>query len=172
MNDSADASAGSPPPPSPAATRPARPAARAIRQLYLRAWLLATLLLVMLGVMWSLNEAAKKPGGSPFGAFLVAPIVALLTLPALWLLRLFPERSPSSWLRFLRRLLLGVVCGSFPSSILAALTAASDEQNAVDSAGIVWVAGLLLGCVAGVADAMHLDAREAAARERDLLPGS
>lgn len=172
MNELADATARGTDPPSRAAPRPPRPGARAVRLLYLRAWLLATLLIVAFGVMWSLNEGAKQPDSSPFGAFVVAPIVALLTLPSLWLLRLFPERSPSTGLRFFRRLLLGAICGSFPCSVLAALTVASGESNAHESAGVVWVAGFLLGIVAGIADAMHLDAREATARERDDLPGS
>ncbi len=159
MNEPADTPAKDP-------ARPHRVAARrATWHLYLRAWLFATFCFVALGVMWALNEGAKRDGTTPGGAFLVAPLVALLTAPTLWLLRLFPERSPSTWLRFLRRLLIGAVCGSFPSSILAALTAASADPHAMESAGVVWISGFFVGVVAGITDAMHLDARAANVRD-------
>ncbi len=153
---------------------PPRPHGSRLRP-YFDAWLLGTFLFIALSVIWSVTQAAEGhlAPGKIGGTFLLAPIVALLSLPAMWLLRLFPERSPSTWLRCLRRLVVGVLCGTFPASVLAALVAIrGGDRPAFDSAGMIWMSGLLFGLVSGLVDAMHADAVQAGAMHADSRPAN
>jgi len=138
------------------ASAPARRRGRLRR--YVHAWLFATFLVASLGVISSLDAKQAEAGHAPLKALLVAPVVALLVLPSLWLTRLFPERSPSTWLRFLRRLLVGVVCGAFAASLLVALIAKRGDAKSAELAGLVWVAGAAFGAIAGLVDSLHVDA--------------
>ena len=128
---------------------------------YFETWLLSTFLFFSFAVVWHLGERAEGRGGmgSVGAVFLVAPLLSLLSLPSLWLLRIFRERSPSTWLRFLRRIVLGAVCGTFPAALLALLTARSDGTEA-QNAVTLWASGIFFGLVAGLIDAMHLDAEQ------------
>lgn len=139
--------------PAQAAAAPARRQRRL--RAYLQAWLLAAACFasfVVLAAMERPEEARDR-----LRALLFAPLFALLVAPSLWLVRLVPERSPSSWLRFVRRLLVGATCGSLPGTLLAALTLASREAGAAEGAGVVWTAGVVVGLLAGLVDSMHLD---------------
>jgi MFS family permease len=133
---------------------------------YVHAWLFATFLVAALGVIFSLDPKQAEAGNAPMKALLVAPVVALLVLPSLWLTRLFPERSPSTWLRFVRRLLVGVVCGAFTASLLVALIAKRGDAKSGELAGLFWVAGAVFGFIAGLVDSLHVDAERAG---RDAL---
>lgn len=139
----------------PAAGRRRRPRLRA----YFDTWLVATFVVFAFVILWRINDAAeqKHPVDGLGNAFVVAPLLALLTLPTLWLVRLFRERSPSTWLRFVRRLLLGTICGTFPAALLAALTA-HGNPNEPGNVSVIWVSGIVFGLIAGLIDAMHLDA--------------
>ena len=139
---------------------------RGVLRAYVETWLLSSFVGCAFTLMWHLGEVAegRKGADSILGAFLVAPIVALLGLPALWLLLIFRERSPSTWLRFLRRIVLGAICGAFPAALLAALTARKDGSEA-GNALVLWTFGVVFGVVAGFVDAMHLDV----AATRDAL---
>ena len=125
---------------------------------YFETWLLAFFVTFSLVVVWHIGQVAEaKPSDTGvFKALLVAPIVALTSLPALWLLRIFREASPSTWLRCLRRLLLGMVCGAFPAALLSGLVI-GDETAKAESASVIWMLGFVYGLIAGLIDAMHLD---------------
>lgn len=129
---------------------------------YVHAWLFATFLVAALGVIFSLDAKQAEAGNGPFKALLVAPVIALLVLPALWLVRLFPERSPSTWLRFVRRLLVGAVCGTFTASLLVAWIAKRGDAKSGELAGLFWVSGAMFGVIAGLIDSLHVDAERAA----------
>ncbi len=146
------------------AAAPARARRRRLRP-YVDAWLLAFFVSSALGVLWALSEEAARGGARPLSAFAVAPFLALLTAPALWLLRLFPDASESGWLRCCRRIALGIPCGLFPAALLAALIAKADDAGSYAGAGALWVSGLLHGILVGLVDAMHGDAERAAARD-------
>ena len=133
---------------------------------YVHAWLFAMFLVAALGVIFSLDPAQAEAGNAPFKALLVAPVIALLVLPALWLVRLFPERSPSTWLRCLRRLVVGAVCGAFTASLLVAWTAKRGDAKSAELAGLFWVAGAAFGVIAGLVYSLHVDAERS---ERDAL---
>jgi len=129
---------------------------------YVSAWLFATFLVASLGVIWSIDAKQAEAGEAPLKSLLFAPVVALLVLPSLWLTRLFPERSPSTWLRCVRRLLIGTVCGTFTASLLVALIAKRGDAKSGELAGLFWVAGALFGFIAGLIDSLHGDAERAA----------
>ncbi len=148
-------------PPVPAPARPRRPFVRA----YVETWLLSAFLVFSSSMLWHVGEVGQgRAGAGSVGAvFLSSPLLALLGLPALWLVRLFRESSPSTWLRFVRRLLLGAICGVFPAALLSALMARK-EGDASQGAGILWGCGLVFGAIAGLVDAMHLDLTASADR--------
>ena len=125
---------------------------------YFETWLLAFFVTFSLIVVWHIGQIAEaKPSDAGvFKALIVAPIVALTSLPAMWLLRIFREASPSTWLRCLRRLLLGMVCGAFPAALLSGLVI-GDETAKAESASVIWMLGFVYGLIAGLVDAMHLD---------------
>jgi hypothetical protein len=125
---------------------------------YFETWLLSTFLVVAFTMLWRVGLPPEheewKRGG--LAAIARAPLLALLALPALWLLRLFDERSPSTWLRCLRRVFLGLACGAFPAALCAALVA-KDEPGSREAGGAILLLGVLFGIVAGVIDSMRLD---------------
>jgi len=147
-----------PPPPASPAPRRRRLRLRA----YFDTWLLATFLVFSFTMVWHLGERSEgRDGmGGLGGVFLVAPLFALLSLPALWLLRMFRESSPSTWLRLVRRMVLGAICGTFPGALLIALAGRADGREA-HNAMTLYAAGLTFGLLAGLVDAMHLDAARA-----------
>jgi hypothetical protein len=100
-----------------------------------------------------------------FGHLLLAAVVALLSWPSRWLLQIFPEPSPSSPVRFVRRLLLGTICGVLPSALLAALSVTSGGD--ASAPGMLAGAGLLLGIVAALVDTIERDAE----RRRERAQG-
>lgn len=124
---------------------------------YVDAWLLSFFLGAALVVLWALGDDAAGSGIHPLGGFLVAPFLALLSAPALWLSRLFPEHSPSSAVRLIRRTVIGALCGLFPAALLAALSTRPDDAGSRGSAGGLWLCGLLFGLIAGLVDSLHLD---------------
>jgi MFS family permease len=130
-------------------------------RVYFETWLLSTFLVFSFTMVWHLSERASgRDGlGSKGAVFVVAPLLSLLSLPALWLLRIFRERSPSTWLRFVRRIVVGAVCGAFPAALLALMTAHSDGSEA-QNAVTLWSFGIVFGIVAGLVDAMHLDVEQ------------
>lgn len=143
---------------------PARTRRRRLRP-YVDAWLLALFVSSSLGVLLSLSEEAARSGARPLSAFVAAPFVALLTAPALWLLRLFPDAAENGWLRCCRRIAIGIPCGLFPAALLAALIVKADDPGSHAGAGALWISGLLHGGLVGLVDSMHGDAERAAARD-------
>ncbi|MSR46291.1 MAG: hypothetical protein EXS13_04395 [Planctomycetes bacterium] len=148
-----------------AAATPARGRRGRLRP-YVDAWLLSFFLAAALGVLWSLGEEAARNGNHPLGAFIAAPLLALLSAPALWLVRLFPEMSRSTGLRCVRRLLVGAICGLFPAALLAGLSVNTANPASYAGASALWIAGLLFGLIAGLVDALHLDCAAAAVEHR------
>jgi hypothetical protein len=144
-------------PPVPAAPSPRRRRPRL--RVYFETWLLSAFLVYSCSILWLVNDAAEKKREVQGigGATIMAPVLALLSLPTLWLLRIFRETSPSTVLRCLRRLVLGGACGLFPSAILVAINAAR-RSTEHENLGVLWASGLTFGLVAGFVDAMHLDA--------------
>jgi hypothetical protein len=116
-----------------------------------------------LGTIWALSDEAARAGVKPLSAFVAAPFLALLTAPALWLLRLFPESSDHGGLRCCRRIVLGIPCGLFPAALLAALTAKAGDPGSYSGAGALWLTGPVHGFLVGLIDSMHGDADRAAA---------
>lgn len=132
---------------------------------YVDGWLLSTFLVLAGGTLWFVGERAKgaAPDTHLGGLLLASAVIGLLGVPALWLLRLFPERAASGWLRFIRRLLVALPCGMVPTSLLAGMTAGRTAESA-GGAWLIWGCGPLFGIVAALVDTMDRDRQDDDAR--------
>jgi len=127
---------------------------------YFFSWLLSTCAVVALGLFdFSKRRLAGQVETSGlFGYCLFGAFVALLALPALFLLRIVPESSASSAVRLVRRLFFGFLFGLLLGSLLAALIAAAGkgDEGTLQVLGLV---GPLSGLIAGFVDSIALDGR-------------
>jgi len=135
---------------------------------YFFSWLLSTFAVVALGLFdfskrWLAGQV--EPSGL-FGYLLFGAFVALLALPALFLLRIVPETSVSSAVRLVRRLFFGFLSGLLLGSLLAALIVAAGkgDDGTLQVLGLV---GPLSGLIAGFVDSIALDGRARDARDAD-----
>ena len=129
---------------------------------YFFSWLLSTFAVVGL----SLFDYSKKvihgqaEPSALFAYVLFGAFVALLSLPALFLLRIVPETSPSSAVRLVRRLFFGVLFGLLLGALLAALSAAVKRIDAnEETVQVLGLVGPLFGLIAGLVDSIALDGR-------------
>ena len=132
---------------------------------YFFAWLLSACAVVALGLFdFSKRRLAGQiESGGLLGYVVFGAFVALLALPALFLLRIVPETSASSAVRLLRRLFFGFLFGLLLGSLLAACITAAGKGDE----GTLQVLGLfgpLSGLIAGFVDSIALDGR---ARDAD-----
>ena len=104
-------------------------------------------------------KKAALPGdvkhGSLTATIFGGAIIALLSLPILFLLRVVPENSTTSGVRLLRRVIVGSLCGWFLGALLAGLIAAFGTADS-DTAGLAG-AGAIFGLIAGLIDSIALD---------------
>jgi len=125
---------------------------------YFFAWLLSAFAVVALGLFdFSKRRlAAQVESNGFFGYVVFGAFVALLALPALFLLRIVPETSASSAVRLVRRLFFGFLFGLLLGSLLAACITAAGKGDE----GTLQVLGLfgpLTGLIAGFVDSIALD---------------
>jgi hypothetical protein len=135
---------------------------------YFFAWLLSAFAVAALGLFdFSKRRLTGQvePGGL-LAYLLYGAFVALLALPALFLLRIVPETSASSGVRLVRRLFFGFLFGLLLGSLLAACITAAGKGDE----GMLQVLGLfgpLSGLIAGFVDSIALDGRASGARDAD-----
>lgn len=124
----------------------------------MQTWLVCFLLWsTVLLVNYASESATPEDGvGSVAGRLLGAAGLALLAWPIRLLLRLFPERSPHSLVRFYRRGLLGLLCGPIPLLLVLAFRA-TRTQVEPDQASFFLVMGLLMGFLVGLVDSIQRD---------------
>ena len=134
---------------------------------YFFTWLLCAFASVGFGFTdYTKKMAAKEAVESGIGGYVVFGIViALLSLPILFLLRVVPEPSARSGVRLFRRLLVGVLCGLLLGGLVGALIAAGGKAEANLFQAFAPV-GSLFGLIAGLVDSIALD-DQASARGGD-----
>jgi len=127
---------------------------------YFLTWLLSAFALIAAGLFDYCGKrvAGTANAGGLLGAILFGGVVAVLSLPILFLLRVVPEPSPSSGVRLFRRVLLGFLCGLLLAALLSALIAAGGKAEE-GTTKLLAPVGAIFGVIAGVVDSIALDAR-------------
>lgn len=130
---------------------------------------LATVLVVLSMSLPDAIEASRLPEGDPgrkghaLGALGMALGAGLFAIPTRLLLGLFPEPSSSSLVRFVRRLVFGMICGPLPVLLVFALSGGDASKD--DLVGL----GLVIGLTVGLVDGVVRDQVEPAAGSEDTL---
>lgn len=125
---------------------------------YFFTWLLSAFAIISASLFdYTRKAGAHLPQESGLaGAFLFGAICGLLSLPTLFLLRVVPENSPSSGVRIVRRLLIGMLCGLLLAGLLAAAIAASGKADE-NTEKMLAPVGAIFGLIAGLVDSIALD---------------
>jgi hypothetical protein len=126
---------------------------------YFFTWLLAwfATLVLLLGDFANKALAGESHAKDLAPVFLIGAVVAVLSLPTLFLLRVLPETSSSSAVRLVRRALFGIVCGLLLALLLGACIAAFGKPDH-GLQQLLWLLGALFGLIAGLIDSIALDA--------------
>jgi hypothetical protein len=131
---------------------------------YFEAWLAPALVASTFAVYAFIDQAKRGAGdGSLGGSLVFCFVAALLALPALWILRLFPEPSPSTAVRLFRRALIGFFCAGAPAALLAGILVARAADQAPLGEAILGL-GMVFGLVAGIVDSIHIDSARGGGR--------
>lgn len=135
---------------------------------YVGCWLLSSFIVLATSATYYVGKAAEGATTEMrFGAvILFSFVISLLSLPSLWLLRLFPEPSENTWLRFFRRVLIGLPCGAMPAALLAGFVASHDAVEA-KNATVYLIYGPLFGLAAAIIDSIRLDRVHTFLRDAD-----
>lgn len=138
---------------------PLHPAPRRSRRIrpYFEAWLASGLVASTFAAFAFIDQRKRGDGDGSLGGLLVFCFVAaLLALPAMWIVRLFPEPSPSTAVRLVRRALIGFFCAGAPAAMLAGILVARAADQAPLGEAILGL-GMVFGLIAGIVDSIHLD---------------
>lgn len=91
------------------------------------------------------------------GYIAMTAVVALLSLPILFMLRVVPESSNSSGVRLVRRVLFGLLCGLVLGTLLFECIAVAGKIESGHEKDLPLL-GALFGLIAGLIDSIALDA--------------